>query len=199
MLDAHCHNLEDPSWCRMGERLFIGTHPWHLDGFDESELVRRLEADPGLGVGEIGLDRLKTREISPRMRQVFMRQLVIAAYFRRPVVLHGAKCWGEVTEACKPFKGQIPAFLFHGFSRSEGLLPEIVDLNGYISVGPAILNDHADNYRALVAKIPRERILAETDNEAGRNADIAAVYAKLKELYGITEKEILENYGRFRT
>ena len=199
MLDAHCHNLEDPSWCRMGERLFIGTHPWHLDGFDEAELVRRLEADPGLGVGEIGLDRLKTREISPRMRQVFMRQLVIAAYFRRPVVLHGAKCWGEVTEACKPFKGQIPAFLFHGFSRSEGLLSEISDLNGYISVGPAILNDHADNYRALVAKIPRERILAETDNEAGRNADIAAVYAKLKELYGITEKEILENYGRFRT
>ncbi len=199
MLDAHCHNLEDPSWCRMGERLFIGTHPWHLDGFDEAELVRRLEADPGLGVGEIGLDRLKTREISPRMRQVFMRQLVIAAYFRRPVVLHGAKCWGEVTEACKPFKGQIPAFLFHGFSRSEGLLSGIIDLNGYISVGPAILNDHADNYRALVAKIPRERILAETDNEAGRNADIAAVYAKLKELYGITEKEILENYGRFRT
>ena len=175
------------------------THPWHFDGFDEAELVRRLEADPGLGVGEIGLDRLKTREISPRMRQVFMRQLVIAAYFRRPVVLHGAKCWGEVTEACKPFKGQIPAFLFHGFSRSEGLLSGIIDLNGYISVGPAILNDHADNYRALVAKIPRERILAETDNEAGRNADIAAVYAKLKELYGITEKEILENYGRFRT
>ncbi|MBO6067497.1 MAG: TatD family hydrolase [Kiritimatiellae bacterium] len=199
MLDAHCHNLEDPSWCRMGERLFIGTHPWHLDGFDEAELVRRLEADPGLGVGEIGLDRLKAREISPRMRQVFMRQLMIAAYFRRPVVLHGAKCWGEVTEACKPFKGQIPAFLFHGFSRSEGLLSGIIDLNGYISVGPAILNDHADNYRALVAKIQRERILAETDNEAGRNADIAAVYAKLKELYGITEKEILENYGRFRT
>ena len=197
MLDAHYHDAANPSWCRMGERLFIGTHPWHLDAFDEEALVKALKADPALGVGEIGLDRLKAREIPPRMREVFMRQLVIAAYFRRPVVLHGAKCWGEVVEACKPFKGQIPAFLFHGFSRSEGLIEDIADLNGYISVGPSILNDHAENYRKLVARIPRERILAETDNEPGKNADIDAVYRKIEEVCGITAKEILENYGRF--
>jgi Tat protein secretion system quality control protein TatD with DNase activity len=79
------------------------------------------------------------------------------------VVLHGAKCWGEVTAACRPYAGRIPAFLFHGFSRSGGLVPDIVSLNGYFSVGPALLNDHAVNYRQLVASLPEDRLLVETD------------------------------------
>jgi len=197
LLDAHYHDSAAPSWCRMGGRLFVGVHPWHLADFDEAELVGRLESDPTLGVGEIGLDRLKARTIGEEMRRVFLRQLVIAAYFRRPVVLHGAKCWGEVVEACKAFKGQIPAFLFHGFSRSDGLLKEIIELNGFVSVGPAILNDHAENYRKLVGTIPRERILIETDNTPERHNDLEAVYRKVEELYGITPDEIEENYGRF--
>ncbi|MBQ4439968.1 MAG: TatD family hydrolase [Kiritimatiellae bacterium] len=197
MTDAHYHADANPSWCRMGSRLFVGTHPWHLADFDESSLVGMLEADASLGVGEIGLDRLRERSISGEMRRVFMRQLTIAAYFRRPVVLHGAKCWGEVVEAAKPFKGQIPAFLFHGFSRSDGLLKDIIELGGCISVGTAILNDHAENYRAFVAKVPPERILPETDNEPGKRNDIDAIAAKISELYGITSAQLEENIGRF--
>lgn len=197
MIDAHYHADENPSWCRMGPRRFAGTHPWHLRDFDEPRLVAMLEADPALGVGEIGLDRLREREIPDEMRRVFMRQLTIAAYFRRPVVLHGAKCWGEVVAACKPFAGQIPSFLFHGFSRSDGLVEDIVAMNGYISVGAAILNDHAENYRRLVGKVPPGRILAETDNEPGKHNDLAEIYAKLEELYGISAAQLEENCGRF--
>lgn len=198
LTDAHYHDSAAESWCRMGGRLFAGAHPWHLGEFDEGRLVKMLEEDPELGVGEIGLDRVREKEISEEARRIFARQLTIAAYFRRPVVLHGAKCWGEVVEMVRPFKGQIPAMLFHGFSRSEGLIKDIVDLNGYISVGPTILNDHAENYRALIGKVPRDRILAETDNDREKHNDIAAIYAKLNELYGLTEEELEENCGRFR-
>lgn len=164
---------------------FVGAHPWHLDGFDAAALRARLAADPGLGVGEIGLDRLHSREIPPRMREVFEAQIAIAAEFRRPVVLHGAKCWGEVVRIAKGAKCK--ALLFHGFSRSDGLLPEIVALNGYISVGPAILNDHAVNYRALARKIPRDRLLVESDCTAENAAECPsadAVVAKLAEVRG---------------
>ena len=162
----------------MGDRQFVGTHPWYLDDFDEDALVAALEAHPDWGVGEIGLDRLKTKTISDEMRSVFERQLVIAAYFRRPVVLHGAKCWGQVVEACKPFKGQIPQFLFHGFSRSDGLISDIVALNGYFSIGPAILNDHAENYHALIKKLPPDRILFETDGQGENPALLEEVVKK---------------------
>lgn len=199
MTDAHCHvGGNDPA---VGEliagRDFIGVHPWTTlmpdDGFDPAAMRAALQADPAVGVGEIGLDRLKVRDIPARMREVFAAQLELAAEFGRPTVLHGAKCWGEVVRACRPYAGRIPAFLFHGFSRSDGLLPDIAKLNGFISVGPAVLNDHAVNYRALVRKIPAEMLLVETDRTAENAADcpsVRDVAAKLAELRGLSLPEL---------
>jgi len=147
-----------------------------------ASLRARLLENPKAGVGEIGLDRLKVRDIPPLMREVFEAQLALAFELRRPVVLHGAKCWGQVVEAVRRAKTgrtvaapaslstvdcRLPTFLFHGFSRSDGLIPDIVALGGFISVGPAVLNDHAVNYRALVKKIPLDRLLVETDRTDG--------------------------------
>ena len=69
-------------------------------------------------------------------------------------------------------------------------------LGGYISVGPAVLNDHAVNYRELVKKIPLDRLLLETDrtseNAADRSSirDVAAAVAELRGL-SLSELEIL--------
>ena len=166
MTDAHFHRGGFPAFLRTPDRevRFYGIHPWQADEPSDISAVRaRLVADPTSGVGEIGLDRLKSKVISDSQRKIFEQQLALAAELRRPVVLHGAKCWGEVVAACRRYRGVIPSFLFHGFSRSAGLLSEIFDIGGYVSVGPALLNDHAVNYRELVKGLPEERILIETD------------------------------------
>jgi len=70
---------------------------------------------------------------------------------------------------------------------SSRLIPDIVRLNGYISVGPAILNDHAVNYRALARKIPADRLLVETDRTEENAAEcpsVRDVLAKLAEIRG---------------
>ena len=194
MTDVHCH-VSLPGRVRqlvVGED-FLGIHPWETLEMGSvpndvlAEISERLAAQEKLGVGEIGLDRLKNRDISPVMRETFIAQLELAARFRRPVVLHGAKCWGQVAAECKRFAGRIPAFLFHGFSRSDGLLPDIAALNGFVSVGPAVLNDHAVNYRELIKKIPRDRLLVETDRTAESAAGcpgIAAIAEKTAEILG---------------
>ena len=178
-------------------------------------LRARLLANPRAGVGEIGLDRLKVRDIPPLMREVFEQQLALALELRRPVVLHGAKCWGQVVETIKNYELRIKnygikppsihnsslpihdssfiihnSFLFHGFSRSAGLIPDIVALNGYISVGPAVLNDHAVNYRELVKKIPMDRLLVETDRTDGTGVSIYDVLARTAELRGTSAAEL---------
>lgn len=159
-----------------GDIAFYGLHPWDHARWDGGERLRAaLAADQRAGVGEIGLDRMKERDIPPSMREAFAAQLEIAAEFNRPVVLHGAKCWGQVVKACMPYKGVIPAFLFHGFSRSGGLLGDIESLNGFISVGPAVLNDHAVNYRELVKAIPAPMILVESDATAANAAEQPSV------------------------
>ena len=224
MTDAHCHVTGgDPSVREfLIGRDFIGVHPWDCSESLESlgglggleSWLRGKLANPNLpnseapnfpnllfGVGEIGLDRLKDREISPRMREVFESQLKLALEFHRPVVLHGAKCWGQVVKTIQTFQTfqtfqtsqTSQTFLFHGFSRSDGLISDIVALNGYISVGPAILNDHAVNYRELVRKIPSDRLLLETDRTAENAAEcpsVAAVAAKLAEIRGLSLFEL---------
>lgn len=202
MTDAHCHvSCGDPSVREfLAGRDFVGVHPWEAETFGglsglaelESRLRDELAANAHLAVGEIGLDRLKARTVSPRMREVFEMQLRLAVEFNRPVVLHGAKCWGQVVEAVRRAQ-PIPACLFHGFSRSDGLMPDIVALNGYVSVGPAVLNDHAVNYRELVKKIPLDRLLVETDRtpeNAATVATVADVAAKVAELRGLPLPEL---------
>ena len=222
MTDAHCHVTGgDPSVREfLIGRDFIGVHPWEADQYSNvrmpecsnAELRERLAADPGLGVGEIGLDRLRTREISPQMREVFEAQLKLAFEFNRPVVLHGAKCWGQVVKTISSFEHSnilnirtFPPLLFHGFSRSAGLIPDIVALDGFISVGPAILNDHAVNYRELVKKIPVERLLVETDRTVENAADcpsvrdVAAAVATYRNMsLAALERLTDENADRFR-
>ena len=224
MTDAHCHvSCGDPSVREfLVGRDFFGVHPWEtLEERKaekckvEEELRSKLIANPKAGVGEIGLDRLKVRDIPPLMREVFESQLALALELRRPVVLHGAKCWGQVvTTVCRHLShsptpplphSPTPSFLFHGFSRSDGLIPDIVKLNGFISVGPAVLNDHAVNYRELVKKIPLDRLLVETDAVVGARVPtrphIRDVLVKTADILNLSaaelEKTTDENADRF--
>lgn len=197
MTDSHCHIRRgatrhficDPTAetaLAAGDFRFVGIHPWYVEGSTTIDTVRKA-LGPSCGIGEIGLDRLHDRHISLAQYAAFAAQLELAAEFKRPVVLHGAKCWGEVVKECRVYKGEIPAFLFHGFSRSEGLLKDIFEINGFISVGPALLNDHAVNYRALVQQLPLERILIESDATAENAAEapsVETIAAKLAELRG---------------
>ena len=205
MTNAHYHDGDFTMLSSCGvEFRFIGMHPWNAEGVDVSMgLVRvreALSAEVAYGVGEIGLDRLKTRSVTAAQRILFEEQLEVAAELHRPVVLHGAKCWGDVVRTVRPYAGRIPSFLFHGFSRSGGLIPEIASLNGFVSVGKAVLNDHAVNYRELVKSLPLDRLLVETDDAAGtvaeRDALLAQIFAKVAELTSLTERQLDENCAR---
>jgi TatD DNase family protein len=206
MTDAHFHrNGTTFASLDPDEFRFCGVHPWDAEKVDpaaETERLRSmLAADTSLGVGEIGLDRLKSKIVSSRQREVFAAQLALAAEAVRPVVLHGAKCWGEVVRMLKPFAGKIPAFLFHGFSRSDGLLADIVAVNGFVGVGKAVLNDHAVNYRELVKRIPHDRIVVETDcdgcTEEERASVLKAVTAKVAKLASVAEADLACNVAAF--
>ncbi len=219
MTDAHFHrNVYDAYLSLDGrEWRFFGVHPWQAgdmqcEGVDavvagvQADLTQNVHA----GVGEIGLDRLRAKTIPPAQRAAFERQLALAAALARPAVLHGAKCWGEVVKACMPYAGRIPASLFHGFSRSEGLLPQIFAMNGFVSIGPALLNDHAVNYRAMAKSIPLERLLIETDMDESaapqdgapsRAETLHLVHLKLAEIRGVDavdlERALDANARRF--
>ena len=192
MTDAHCHvSAGDPSVREfLIGRDFVGVHPWDSASADCAatcaSLRAALAAGVARGVGEIGLDRLRERDISETMRAIFEAQLAVAAACGCPVVLHGAKCWGQVVAAVRRLPSRPTGLLFHGFSRSAGLIADIAALGGFISVGPAVLNDHAVNYRELVKAIPDSCLLVETDRTEDGGVSVREVLEKAAALRGVT-------------
>ena len=82
MIDAHYHRNGYPAFLRTpdGETPFYGIHPWQADdSFDLDAIRAQLIANPSSGVGEIGLDRLKTKTVSDAQRTIFAQQLELAA------------------------------------------------------------------------------------------------------------------------
>ena len=74
-------------------------------------------------------------------------------------------------------------------------------MNGFVGVGKAALNDHAVNYREMVRRLPRERILVETDHDGDsddeRIAALAAITAKVSELTSCAETQFAANAAAF--
>lgn len=113
-------------------------------------------------VGEIGLDG------GPELRQHRDIQLrvfnhILETCFRsggRIMSIHSRRAGSEVLDCLKshPDSG-IP--VLHWFSGSERELERAIAMNCWFSVGPAMLA--SERGRALTTRIPRERLLTESD------------------------------------
>ena len=139
---------------------FIGTHPWYASSHDDILFKKMLTSCPSAGVGEIGLDSLKGERTQ---ESVFESQLTIAAELNRPCVIHCVKSFDKIAAILKKLKTKPAALLFHGFS---GTLPQAFFLsrfNAYFSFSGSVLKENKDKLRAVLAALPVDRLLTETD------------------------------------
>lgn len=113
-------------------------------------------------VGEIGLDGgPEYRRYWPDQEHVFSRVLNLCARAGgRIMTIHSRRAATQVLDALatEPSAG---VAILHWFSGTQRELTRAVDLNCWFSVGPAMLA--GDKGRALAAKMPRDRVVTETD------------------------------------
>ncbi len=143
----------------------VGVHPHSAGGVSPRYLSRLagLAANRRvLAVGEIGLDFY--RDLSPRsvQEQVFHEQLELAAELDKPVVIHSREAHSKtlqiLREAAPPRGG-----IAHCFSGSPQDLKAFLELGFYISIAGPVTYPRSHELRALIRKIPADRLLLETD------------------------------------
>jgi len=145
----------------------FGVHPWHAETLPQDwvdTLEHLLRTHASASVGEIGLDGLRHRPDRETQRRICLLQLELAVRMKRPVVLHGARAWGDLLETIRPFAGRLPGFVAHAFSGSKEMLREWVALGAYISFAGSVCNPNASHVRAAVETVPSDRLLIETDS-----------------------------------
>jgi TatD DNase family protein len=141
-----------------GVHAALGLHP-HEAANGEALAGLRPLAEGAVAVGEIGLDFF--REYAPRedQRRVFTHQLRLAAELRKPAIVHSRASEEETVALLEEFHGTV---VLHCFS-SPALLPVALDRGYYVSFAGNVTYPRAVDLREAAARVPRDRILAETD------------------------------------
>jgi len=147
-----------------------GVHPFYVKSVDPGEnnwtdgLSERLAADPSAAVGEIGLDHAVSPRDDERQAEVFARQLKIAEQYKRPVSMHCRKAFGAMLSILRGNGGLKFGGAVHSYSGSPELIDELVELGCCISFSGSILIPTSKRAIASLKKVPRDRLLIETDS-----------------------------------
>jgi TatD DNase family protein len=144
----------------------VGFHPHNAKEVD-AEAFLKMEAlahhPKVMGYGEIGLDFF--RDHSPRDSQieVFAYQLSLAKKLEKPVVIHLRNAYTQglgMLEQAAPFPA---GGIIHCFSGTEVDCGRALDLGFHVSIPGTVTYKKNEALRSVVASIPAERLLLETD------------------------------------
>ncbi len=144
-----------------------GIHPHHAGTAGPSALaeLRALCTHPHVrAVGECGLDF--DRDFSPRADQlrIFEAQLELAAELRLPVFLHERAAHEVFLEVLARHRPRLVRAVVHCFTGEERALLRYLELDLHIGITGWICDERRGTHlRALVRRVPEDRLMIETD------------------------------------
>ncbi|MDE1166951.1 MAG: TatD family hydrolase [Pseudomonas sp.] len=170
--------VHQPNWQRLWDlvqhdrQLYaaFGLHPVYLDEHRPEHLgelrgwLERLAGHRQLcAVGEFGLDYYVAHLDRERQQRLFEAQLELAADFELPVLLHVRRSHAPITAALKKFKLK-RAGIIHAFAGSREEANEYLKLGFKLGLGGAPTWPQASRLRQVVAGLPLDGVVLETDS-----------------------------------
>jgi TatD DNase family protein len=144
-----------------------GVHPHNARIFDhhtQSELRNLARSPQVVAVGECGLDY--DRDFSPRdqQRAAFEAQLELAIELKKPVFLHQRRAHDDFERILRQAGSQLVGGVVHCFTGDERELECYLELGRCIGITGFICDERRGQHlQRLVARIPPERLMIETD------------------------------------
>lgn len=152
--------------CRMADGLYpaYGLHPMFLDAHRPEHLDHLgdwIERERPCAVGECGLDFFVAGLDAELQQQYFMGQLRIAREFDLPVIVHARRAVDAVIAAIRQVGGL--RGVVHSFPGSPEQAAQLHKLGFLLGLGGPLTYDRAQRLQRLVATMPLEQLLLETD------------------------------------
>lgn len=160
----------------------VGVHPNDATAWDEStkQKIKYLALNNKVvAIGEIGLDYYRKYSPKELQKKIFLEQLDIARELELPVIIHSRdesidktsatadvieilKDWTRTLKSSSSKIANNPGVL-HSYGGELGYAQEAVSMGFFIGVTGPVTFKNADRLRAVVAEIPSENLLIETD------------------------------------
>ncbi len=195
---------------RIAFKRSLGIYPGDVDEVDEElfdRYVQHFKGEECIAIGEIGLDYHWQKHNIPRQKEIFARQLEIAAALDKPVIIHSRDAIQDTYDILKAHPCKT---VMHCYSDSMEMAKEFVKLGCYISISGTVTWKNAKEPLRVIRNVPLDRLLIETDcpyltpapHRGERNEPSFVVHTgrKICEELGLEEesfkKQLNENYHR---
>lgn len=195
---------------RIAFKRSLGIYPGDVDEVDEElfdRYVQYFKEEECIAIGEIGLDYHWQKHNIPRQKEIFARQLEIAAELDKPVIIHSRDAIQDTYDILKAHPCKT---VMHCYSDSMEMAKEFVKLGCYISISGTVTWKNAKEPLRVIRNVPLDRLLIETDcpyltpapHRGERNEPSFVVHTgrKICEELGLEEesfkKQLNKNYHR---
>jgi len=183
-----------------GVYAIVGWHPNYAANYTPAGLQRieaMLRHPKVVALGEIGLDLHWQYATLEQQERALCDQLELATEAGKPVVFHCREAYPELLDILER-RPRFP-YLFHCFAGGSADAERARALDSYFGVDGPITYKKSTHLRGIVASLPRDRIVVETDSpyltpeplRGKRNepANVAIVNAALAGVLGISAVE----------
>ena len=180
----------------------LGLHPQHADEFTADtgdHLAEAINRAGAVACGEIGLDYFRNGPDPTTQRRAFAAQIELARRLDRPIIVHQRAAEADLIDVLERF-ADLPPVVLHSFEGSHRLVRFATERRFLIGVGGLATRAGAAPLRDVLAAVPVDAVLLETDSPylvpAGvkdrRNqpARVAVVAERLAPLWHLTAAEL---------
>ncbi len=145
----------------------VGWHPQDAVNMlaEDLDWIEELCAHPKVvAIGEIGLDYYWDTSPKEVQHQVFREQIRLAKRLGKPIIIHNRDAHQDVVRILREEKAEDIGGIMHCYSGSWEIARQCLDMNFYISFGGPVTFKNAVQPKEVLAKVPFDRLLIETDS-----------------------------------
>ncbi|MCR9269811.1 MAG: TatD family hydrolase [Hyphomonadaceae bacterium] len=187
-------------WCS------VGTHPHHAKDFTDTvadDLISRAQDPQVVAIGETGMDLHYGYSPQDQQEASFRTHITAARETGLPLIVHTREADDLTADILEDetSKGAFP-ILLHCYTGGPDLCQRGLALGAYVSVSGILSFKSAKEVRAVIADVPLDRIILETDcpyltpmpyrGRRNEPAYLPYVADALADLHGKTREEIGE-------
>jgi len=182
----------------------MGLHPTSVkeDYRDVLEEIKsHLDKRKFIAIGEIGIDLYWDKTFINQQKEAFSMQIEWAKKLQLPIVIHARDSFNEIFEVLDNIWEEGLTGVFHSFSGDLQQAEKALSYQFYLGIN-GIVTFKNSALADIVAKVPVERILLETDapflspaplrGKRNESCNILHIAKKISEIYNLSLSQLAE-------
>ncbi|MER2063638.1 MAG: TatD family hydrolase [Alkalibacterium sp.] len=144
----------------------IGWHPTEAATYTdavEDRLMKQLQGDQIVAMGEMGLDYYWDTAPKPVQHDAFRRQIRVAKELNLPVSIHNRDATEDTYKILKEEHAGDTGGIMHSFNLDTYWMEKFLDIGMHISLSGVVTFKNAPEVKEVAKQVPFDKLLVETD------------------------------------